>query len=73
MRLVQLAAILCIPVSLVINLAIKLQPGRAISDFTVLSEPTALDVVDHFEREAKRDRFAEARQAIASFTKPNKE
>ena len=75
MRAHGLANILGVSITDVVNLSIRLQPGRQVSEFTILGEQTALAVVDHFEREAKRDRFAEARKAIAKFTKsnPNKE
>ncbi len=69
MRVHALAKILGVPISDVLNRAALLEPGRVVSEFTVIAGKTARAVVDHFERQAQRDRFAEARKAIANFSK----
>jgi len=68
-RVHTLVKILDAPIADVLSLAIRLEHGRVLSEFTVIAKQTALGVVDHFERESKRDRFAEARKAIANFSK----
>ncbi len=73
MRVHALAKILDVPISDVLNRAALLEPGRVVSEFTVIAGKTARAVVDHFERQAKRDRFAEARRAIANFIKTKQE